>query len=66
MSEPLPDDARRKRQKKTITWLAAGLIVAGLAILFLLPRLPLPMRILVGLTDVFAGLTLLVLVRQKF
>ena len=66
MSDPLPDDAQRQRQKKNITWLATGLIVAGLAILFLLPRLPLPMRILVGLTDIFAGLTLLVLVRQKF
>jgi hypothetical protein len=66
MTTPGPDDARRRRQGKTITWLAAGLIVAGLAVLFVLPRLPLPMRILVGLTDVFAGLTLLVLVRQKF
>ena len=66
MKEPDPPESRRARQKKIITSLACTLIAAGLAVLFLLPRLPLPMRILVGLTDVFAGLTMLVLVRQKF
>ena len=58
--------ARHARQKRTIQILAAGLLAAGLIILFALQKMPLPMRILVGLTDVFAGLTLLVLVRQKF
>ena len=57
--------SRRLRQKRTIVVLAVLLIGAGLTILFLLQRMPLPMRILVGLVDVFAGVTLLVLVRQK-
>ena len=54
------------RQRRTIIALALLLIAAGLTVLFLLERMPLPLRILVGLTDVFGGLTLLVLVRQKF
>ena len=58
--------ARRARQKTIITILAAGLIVGGLVGLLALKRMPLPLRMLVGLTDVFAGLTLLVVVRQKF
>ena len=58
--------AQRIRQKRTLVALAMLLIVGGLIILFALTRMPLPMRILVGLIDVFAGLTLLVLVRQKF
>lgn len=57
---------RRARQKKTIAVLAFLLIAGGLVVLCALQRMPLPMRILVGLTDIFAGLTLLVLVRQKF
>ena len=58
--------ARRARQKRTLQILAFVLIAGGLAVLFALPRMPLPLRMLVGLTDVFAGLTLLVVVRQKF
>jgi hypothetical protein len=58
--------ARAVRQKRMIVILAAFLIAGGLTVLFALERMPLPMRILVGLTDVFGGLTLLVLVRQKF
>jgi hypothetical protein len=58
--------ARAVRQKGMIVILAALLIAGGLTVLFALERMPLPMRILVGLTDVFGGLTLLVLVRQKF
>ena len=54
------------RQRRTIIALALLLIAAGLTVLFLLERMPLPLRILVGLTDVIGGLTLLVLVRQKF
>ena len=57
---------RAVRQKRMIVILAALLIAGGLTVLFALERMPLPMRILVGLTDVFGGLTLLVLVRQKF
>jgi uncharacterized membrane protein HdeD (DUF308 family) len=57
--------AQRTRQRRMVLSLAAFLIVGGLAVLFLLRRMPLPMRILVGLTDVVAGLVLLVVVRQK-
>jgi uncharacterized membrane protein HdeD (DUF308 family) len=67
MSEQSAEIARRRtRQRKTITALALLLIGAGLYVLFLLPRMPLPIRIMVGLVDVLAGLVLLVLVRQKF
>jgi uncharacterized membrane protein HdeD (DUF308 family) len=55
----------RTRQKRTLVVLASLLIIGGLVVLFLLQRMPLPMRILVGLTDVVGGLALLVLVRQK-
>jgi uncharacterized membrane protein HdeD (DUF308 family) len=55
----------RARQKRTLVVLASLLIIGGLVVLFLLQRMPLPMRILVGLTDVVGGLALLVLVRQK-
>lgn len=56
----------RARQKRTIQLLSALLIAGGLAVLFFLTRMPLPLRILVGLTDVVAGAVLLVVVRQKF
>ena len=56
----------RSRQKRTIQILATLLIAGGLTVLFLLTRMPLPLRILVGLTDVVAGAVLLVVVRQKF
>ncbi len=56
----------RARQKRTLLTLAALLIAGGLAVLFLLTRMPLPLRILVGLTDLVAGCVLLVVVRQKF
>ncbi len=53
------------QQKRTLRRLAVVLIAGGLLILALLDRMPLPLRIIVGLTDVFAGLGLLVLARQK-
>lgn len=56
----------RLRQKRTIQILSTLLIAGGLAVLFLLQKMPLPLRILVGLTDVVAGAVLLVVVRQKF
>jgi hypothetical protein len=59
-------EARRLRQKRLTVVLAWFLILGGAIILLALERMPLPMRILVGLVDIFAGLTLLVLVRQKF
>ena len=66
MSEEPRISPRRARQKTIVTILGFALIAGGLIVLFALKRMPLPMRLLVGLTDVFAGLTMLVLVRQKF
>jgi hypothetical protein len=66
MTEPDSSPTRRARQKTTIRVLSVVLIVGGLVVLLALNRLPLPVRILVGLTDIVAGATLLVLVRQKF
>jgi uncharacterized membrane protein HdeD (DUF308 family) len=57
--------AQLTRQKRTVYVLATLLIIAGLLLLFFLKRAPLPMRILAGLGDVFAGCVLLVLARQK-
>lgn len=62
----VPDVSVRMRQRRTIILLASLLIIGGVIILFALQRMPLPMRILVGLTDIVAGLTLLIVVRQKF
>ena len=66
MTVPGDPDARRARQKKILVLLGFGLIAGGLVILILLQRMPAPLRILVGLTDIVAGLTLLVVARQKF
>jgi hypothetical protein len=59
-------DARRARQKRTLSVLAAALIAGGLAVLLFLDRIPLPLRLLIGLGDLIAGAVLLVVVRQKF
>jgi hypothetical protein len=56
---------RRSRQKFTVFTLSTFLIIGGLLLLFVLKRLPLPMRIFAGLGDVVAGCVLLVLLRQK-
>jgi hypothetical protein len=58
--------AARERLKKKMTVLGIALLVAGAAILLLLHRIPLPLRLLMGFGDLVAGATLLVLVRQKF
>ena len=64
---PSPDpDARRTRQKRTITALASVLIIGGAVVLLLLDRVWLPLRLLIGLGDIVAGCVLLVVVRQKF
>lgn len=61
-----PSDARLSpRQKRTLRLLAGFLIIGGLVILLVLERMPPPLRIIVGLMDVVAGLGLLLLVRQK-
>ena len=60
----MSDDAKRARQRKVVTILGACLIAGGIIVLFALKRMPLPMRLLGGLTDVFAGLVLIVAGRQ--
>ena len=42
------------------------LITCGLAALFFLTRIPLPARLLLGLSDLIVGAVLLALVRQKY
>ncbi len=61
----MPTD-QRARQRRMLLILAPALIVGGLVVLFFLPRMPVPLRIVVGLTDVVAGCVLLIVVRQKF
>jgi hypothetical protein len=56
----------RERQKRTLIALALLLIVGGAVVLLLLTRMPLPLRLVVGLGDIVAGAGLLVLVRQNF
>jgi uncharacterized membrane protein HdeD (DUF308 family) len=64
---PTPNPAaQRARQRKTLLILGFALIAGGIVILIALQRMPAPLRILVGLTDIVAGLTLLIVVRQKF
>jgi len=57
--------ALRSRQRKTLLLLATALIVGGLLILFVLKKMPLPMRIMAGLGDLVGGCVLLVVARQK-
>ncbi len=66
MSDDRDPAAQRVRQKKILMLLGFGLVAGGLVILFALQRMPTPLRILVGLTDIVAGLTMLVVARQKF
>ena len=66
MMPAIDSAARRTRQKRTITLLAVVLIIGGVIVLLALQRLPLPLRLLVGLGDVIAGCVLLLVVRQKF
>ncbi len=58
--------ALRARQRNTVLILATVLMTGGVLILFVLQKVPAPLRILIGLSDFFAGLILLVLARQKF
>lgn len=61
-----PAPSPKLRVKRQLQILAALLAVGGLVVLFLLDRMFLPVRILVGLTDLIAAAVLLVVVRQKF
>jgi uncharacterized membrane protein len=71
VSAPIPTDpaqlaALRARQRRTLLILAVALMAGGILILFVLKKVPPPLRILIGLSDFFTGLILLVVVRQKF
>jgi hypothetical protein len=63
---PESNNAQRPRQMRTLTLLAALLLGGGLSVLLLLDRVPLPLRLLIGIGDIIAGAVLLVVVRQKF
>jgi len=66
MNAGTADAAQRARQKqrRTIFTLAGLLIIGGFVVLLFLKRMPLPLRMLVGATDVVAGVVLLVVGRQ--
>ena len=65
---PNPDKIALERAKlrRTILILAPVLIVGGILVLAFLQRMPTPLRVLVGAGDILVGLTLLVLLKQKF
>jgi uncharacterized membrane protein HdeD (DUF308 family) len=63
MSEPAP--SKLARQRRTVTIIGIGLIVVGAAILLLLRKPPVALRMMAGLGDIFMGCVLLVLVRQR-
>jgi uncharacterized membrane protein HdeD (DUF308 family) len=60
---PIADKAAR--QKRIVVITSCLLIVGGFVVLFFVKRLPLPMRVMVGLTDVVGGIVLIVLVSRK-
>jgi hypothetical protein len=60
------ETTRPSRQKALLLALAAVLMVAGLVVLFLLKRLPLPLRLAMGFVDFTAAAALLLFLRQKF
>jgi len=57
---------RRSRQKVILMVLSTVLLLAGFMVLFLLKRLPLPMRLITAFGDFVAASALLLLLRQKF
>ena len=65
-SDPVQVAREREKLRRTVLILAPVLIVAGLAILLFLERMPLPLRLLTGLGDIVVGLVLLVLLKQKY
>lgn len=68
MSAPTvpPSPADRARLKKQMLVLGFALIGGGLVVLAFLSRIPLPLRLAVGLIDLIAGAVLLLVARQKF
>lgn len=66
MNPAPPLDSRRRRLGRQLFWLGLGLVLAGLALLFLARPVPFPVRLLTGAVDVIAGAVLLVVWNQKF
>ncbi len=66
MNPTLTPEARRRRLGRQLFWLGLGLVLAGLALLFLGRPVPLPARVLTGAVDVIAGAVLLLVWNQKF
>lgn len=63
-----PEHVARERAKlkRTVLILAPILIAGGVLVLAFLDRMPTPLRLIAGLGDIFVGLTLLVLLKQKY
>ena len=70
MSTPTPEPpnspAARARLRQQMLALAFVLLAGGCVVLAFLHRIPLPLRLAIGLGDLIAGAVLLVVVRQKF
>jgi uncharacterized membrane protein HdeD (DUF308 family) len=70
VTPPTPDPAKlaqeRAKLRRTVLILAPILILGGILVLAFLQRMPTPLRLLVGIGDIIVGLTLLVLLKQKF
>lgn len=64
-TEPAKISARLARQKRIVVMASCLLILGGFVVLIAAKRLPLPSRFMVGLTDVVAGIALLVLANRK-
>lgn len=54
------------RVRKKMLILATILVLGGLVVLLFLDRIPLPLRLAVGLSDLIGAAVLFVVVRQKF
>jgi uncharacterized membrane protein HdeD (DUF308 family) len=69
--DPVPDPAksaaaaRLARQKRIVMIASCALIVGGFVVMFFVKRLPLPMRILVGMTDMIGGVVLIILAQKE-
>jgi hypothetical protein len=64
-SQPLTPPEKLARLKRWVVVLGVALIVTGAIILFVLRRVPLPLRIMAGLGDAFIGAVLLVMAARR-
>ncbi len=65
-SSPTSEALQRTRQKVILIALGTVLMLGGFVVLFALKRMPLPMRLVVGLGDLIAASALFMILRQKF